>query len=224
MKRNQRRDDPEATLRAAFRGMKKGFWTALPGVVEAVDLDRQTVTVQPTIREQIALDDGTLTSVPLPLLPDVPIVFPAGGGYTLTFPIQLGDECLVVFADRCIDAWWQSGGVQEQADSRMHDLSDGIAIFGPRSQPRKLSGVAANAVQLRSDDGAASIAISAAGLTLTHPSAVTINAPATTITGALEVSGAVTATAGATIDGVPFGSHKHTNVQPGSGTSGGPTS
>ena len=223
MKRVQRRDDPEMTLRALMRGMKQGFWTAAPAIVEAVDLDRQTVTVQPTIKEQIALDDGTLTSVPLPLLPDVPIVFPAGGGYSLTFPIQPGDECLVVFADRCIDAWWQSGGVQEQADQRMHDLSDGIAIFGPRSQPRKLSGVSAEAVQLRSDDGTAGVEISSSGITLTHPAAVTINAPATTIAGTLAVSGAITAPAGATIGGVPFNSHKHTNVQPGSGTSGGPT-
>lgn len=216
MQRQERRADAAATLSRTLRNHEASVWTSIPGLVETVDLERQTVTVQPTIKVRITQADGSIQTVPLPLLPDVPIVFPGGGGYTLTFPIQPGDECLVVFADRCIDAWWQSGGVQEQADSRMHDLSDGIAIFGPRSQPRKLSGVAANAVQLRSDDGAASVAISAAGLTLTHPAAVTINAPATTINGSVSMPD------GATIGGIAFGSHHHTGVRVGSDNSGGP--
>ena len=31
------------------------------------------------------------------------MVFPGGGGFALTFPVAAGDECLVVFASRCID-------------------------------------------------------------------------------------------------------------------------
>lgn len=216
MQRQERRADAAATLLRTLRNHEASVWTSLPGIVESVDLERQTVTVQPVTKVRMTLADGTMTSVPLPLLPDVPIVFPAGGGYSLTFPIQPGDECLVVFADRCIDAWWQSGGVQEQADLRMHDLSDGIAIFGPRSQPRKLSGVSTESVQLRSDDGTACVELSAAGITLTHPAAVTINAPATTITGAVSMPD------GATIGGIAFGSHHHTGVRTGSDTSGGP--
>lgn len=222
MQRIQRRDDPAAMIRAALRGMMSELWSALPGIVESVDLDRQTVTVQPATKGRIRLDDGTVASVPLPLLPDVPIVFPAGGGYSLTFPIQPGDECLVVFADRCIDAWWQSGDVQEQADQRMHDLSDGIAIFGPRSQPRKLVDVSADSVQLRTDDGLSCVEISADGITLTHPTKVTIAAPAAEVAGTLLVSGLLTASGGATIGGIGFGDHHHTNVQPGSGNTGGP--
>lgn len=159
MDRIQRRDDPAAMIRAALRGMMSELWSALPGIVESVDLERQTVTVQPATKSRIRLDDGTYTSVPLPLLPDVPIVFPRGGGFALTFPIQPGDECLVIFADRCIDAWWQSGEVQEQADLRQHDLSDGIAIFGPCSQPRKLSDVSADSVQLRSEDAQTTVTL-----------------------------------------------------------------
>ncbi len=217
MQRQERRADAAATLLRTLRNHEASVWTSIPGIVEAVDLERQTVTVQPATKARMTQADGSVHTVPLPLLPDVPIIFPSGGGFALTFPIKPGDECLVVFADRCIDAWWQSGDVQEQADQRMHDLSDGIAIFGPRSQPRKLSGVSTDAVQLRSEDGTAIVELSAAGITLTHPAAVTINAPTTTINGAVSIPD------GATIGGVPFGSHKHTNVQPGSGSSGGPT-
>lgn len=224
MKRLERRTDPAEMIRAALRGMANGIWTALPGIVESVNLAAQTVTVQPSVREQVMMDDGTPASVPLPLLPDVPIIFPSGGGYSLTFPVEPGDECLVVFADRCIDAWWQSGGVQEQADLRAHDLSDGFAIFGPRSQPRKLSGVSSSSVQLRADDGSAAVEISAAGIVLHHPSAVTITSSHVTIDAPVTVTGPITAPNGATIGGIPFGSHHHTGVHAGSDTSGGPTS
>lgn len=216
MRRNERIGDPMTMLRAALNGLMSELWVSLPAVVESVDLVRQTVTVQPTIRSRVTLEGGVVTSIDFPLIPDVPIVFPSGGGYSLTFPIEPGDECLVVFADRCIDAWWQSGGVQEQADYRMHDLSDGFAIFGPRSQPRALPSVSAGAVQLRSDDGMAYVEVSDAGITLKHGAAVTIDAPATTITGP------VTMPAGATIGGVPFGTHHHTGVRSGTDTSGGP--
>jgi hypothetical protein len=71
----------------------------------------------------------------------------------MTFPVKDGDEGLVVFASRCIDKWWRDGGVQEQTEYRMHDLSDGFAIPGFRSQKRTLDNVSTTAVQLRSDDG-----------------------------------------------------------------------
>ncbi|STF64297.1 putative phage related protein [Escherichia coli] len=58
-----------------------------------------------------------------------------------------------IFADRCIDFWWQSGGIQETVDDRMHDLSDAFCIVGPQSQARRISGINTSATQLRSDDG-----------------------------------------------------------------------
>ncbi|WP_284703877.1 Gp138 family membrane-puncturing spike protein, partial [Escherichia coli] len=79
-----------------------------------------------------------------------------------TFPVKEGDECLVIFADRCIDFWWQSGGVQEPVDGRMHDLSDAFCIVGPQSQAKKISGISASAVELRSDDGSAKLSLNPA--------------------------------------------------------------
>ena len=82
----------------------------------------------------------------------MPVYFPSGGNCTLTFPVKPGDECLVVFASRCIDAWWQSGGVQDQAEMRMHDLSDGFVFVGC-ARSRVLPSVNTGATELRSDDG-----------------------------------------------------------------------
>ena len=43
-------------------------------------------------------------------------------------------------ADRCIDAWMQSGGVQNPMTGRRHDLSDGFALVGFRSGKTMLEG------------------------------------------------------------------------------------
>src|SRR5690606_4330979 len=99
---------------------------------------------------------GEFEELRIPLLLDCPVVFPGGGGVTLTFPIKPGDEALVVLASRCIDSWWQLGGVQGQAEQRMHDLSDGFVLAGVRSQPRRFT-VDTEAAQLRTDDGTALI-------------------------------------------------------------------
>ncbi|WP_414162893.1 Gp138 family membrane-puncturing spike protein [Superficieibacter sp. BNK-5] len=126
---------------------------SLPGIIQSFDPDTVTAVIQLAIKGYEPDNDGIPQPEVLPLLVDVPVVFPRGGGCTLTFPVKPGDECLVIFADRCIDFWWQSGGVQEPVDSRMHDLSDAFAIVGPQSQAKKISGISASAVELRSDDG-----------------------------------------------------------------------
>ena len=59
---------------------------------------------------------------------------------------------MVHFADMCYDNWWQSGGIQPQAEVRRHDLSDGIAYPGLKSQPRKISGFLPTGARLQTDD------------------------------------------------------------------------
>jgi len=153
MDRRERIGDEEETLRAALDGHQAGLWTAMPAMVTRVNLTTMTIEAQPTIKGTQQRPDGTELPAVMPLCVDVPIVYPSGGGFTLTFPIAEGDECLLVFASRCIDAWWQLGGVQPPLELRMHDLSDGFALVGPRSQPRVIGGVNSTATQLRSDDG-----------------------------------------------------------------------
>ncbi|WGO83132.1 Gp138 family membrane-puncturing spike protein [Arsenophonus apicola] len=126
---------------------------AMPGIVQSFDASKVTCVVQPAIKGVLTDSKGNEQSVNLPLLVDVPVVFPRGGGVTMTFPIKSGDECLVVFADRCIDFWWQNGGIQEAIDPRQHDLSDAFAFIGPQSQAKTISNINENAMQLRSDDG-----------------------------------------------------------------------
>jgi hypothetical protein len=149
-------------IRSALETMAASMRVAVPGIIQAFDADAQTVTVQVSIRERINLS-GNLTWESIPLLVDVPIFMPRAGGFTLTMPVAAGDECLVIFGDNCIDAWWQSGGVQNQVEKRRHDLSDGFAIVGIWSQPRVLDGYKTDAAQLRNDAGDVYVEIDSQG-------------------------------------------------------------
>ncbi|QYY30231.1 hypothetical protein K2O51_22935 [Cupriavidus pinatubonensis] len=235
MDRRERVDDPEVALREAFDGLRAGIWTALPGIIQSFNDDAMTCEVQPTIKVPVRQIDGSIVTVALPLLVDCPVQFPSGGNCSLTFPVKLGDECLVVFASRCIDSWWQSGGVQEQAELRMHDLSDGFVLLGFRSKPRALTGISTSTTQLRNDAGDTYVDLDPAGkiVKVKAPGGITLDAPMVTMTGAIAVQnsgGAGTACAitgntaftgqvranGKRIDD----SHTHSGVQPGAGNTG----
>jgi hypothetical protein len=139
---------------------------AAPGIIQSFDSDRQTVVVQLCIKERINLN-GVLSWETIRPLVDVPVFMPRAGGYCLTMPVKAGDECLVIFGDNCIDAWWQSGGVQNQMDKRRHDLSDGFALVGIWSQPIKLVDYSTDSVQIRSDDGATLLELKGGKVTIT---------------------------------------------------------
>lgn len=159
MDRRERIEDPQTSILAALQGWQSDIWTALPGVIQNFDTASMTCEVQPSIQARVTDPDGSTRWVSLPKLVDCPVVFPSGGGCTLTFPLKVGDECLVIFSSRCIDAWWQLGGVQKQLIYRMHDLSDGFVLPGPKSLPRAIPAISTTAVQLRSDDGQAYVEI-----------------------------------------------------------------
>jgi hypothetical protein len=152
-------NDQEAAMAARLEALAANINTCMPGIVRSFDESTQTVTVQPAIR-RIFVGRGP---VDLPILVDVPVKFPRGGSFVLTFPVAKGDECLLSFSQRCIDFWWQHGGVQLPGEYRMHDLSDAFADVGYSSQPNVVRSIRMDAVELRSLDGSNRIALCADG-------------------------------------------------------------
>lgn len=100
----------------------------IPCIVQSYNPVRGTVECQPAIREKIINQNEVTEYQNLPLLLDVPVAFPSSNSWSITFPIQKGDECLVLFSDLSIDNFWEKGNVQNPIEDRRHDLSDGIAI------------------------------------------------------------------------------------------------
>lgn len=100
----------------------------IPCIVQSFDKERGTIEAQPAIRENIVNPDNSLSYAELPLLINVPVAYPRNKDYGIEFPLQRGDEVLVVFSDLSIDNFWEKSGIQNPVESRRHDLSDGIAI------------------------------------------------------------------------------------------------
>lgn len=186
MRTGERVDDLLNAIKSALDGFQPNIWTALPGIVDNVDLVKGTCSVQPSIKAQVTSKDGTKSWVQLPLLPDVPIQFMGGGGFVMTFPFAKGDEGLIVFACRCIDSWWQSGGVQTQAELRLHDLSDGFFVPGFRSQVNKITNINPNFPEWRNADGTIKMEQTAVGYR---------------VTGVLEVNGVIIGHSGMQMSG-----------------------
>ncbi len=164
-------DPSEQSLYTLMQSLKREILKdcncAKVGVIQSFDAAKQEVTVQVAFTQVTSIaPDGTQTLAAYPLLLNVPVLFPGGGGITLTFPVAQGDECLVVFNDRQIDNWLVSGPGLPPTVGRVHDLSDGIAIVGLRNNTRALTGVSTTSAQLRSDDGQTYIDFATGKITL----------------------------------------------------------
>lgn len=216
LKLNERTNDTVELFRRFKDSIGADIRVAVPCIIESVDYDSQTCTAQVAIREKLNFE-GNIEHMEIPPLLDVPFFINSGGGYCLTLPIKRGDDCLVVFGDNCMDAWWQSGGVQNQIERRRHDLSDGFAIVGFKSQPNVVIGYSPNTAQLRNASGSACIELAGDEIRI-KGSKVSIE------TGAYSVkatSSNVDGGGSTIIDGVHFKSHTHGGVQTGGGSTSG---
>lgn len=209
-------NDPVETQTLVLDGRQSTIWTALPCIVQSVNFASMTISCQPTIQGVTYDQNNNAIYVNLPLLADVPIVFPSAGGFTITLPIQVNDEVLVIFASRCIDAWWQSGGIGLPIEMRMHDLSDGFAIPGPKSLPNVVTAISSTGAQIRNNAGTSYVEISGDGkIKLVSPSEIDI-------TGNLKVSGSIVSQGEVTGNGIALSTHIHSGVTTGGGDSGPP--
>lgn len=219
---NQLVNNQAKTFKDMLNALKAGFWVALPCVVDSYDSDKVTIKAQPTIRIPMRKEDGTISMEEIPLLQDVPVMFTRGGGCVITHPIKKGDECLVVFADRCIDVWWQNGDIQNPFDNRKHDLSDGFAFFGPQSQPHRVQNISTDALQIRTDDGDAYIELNPATKEI-NLKATKVNIDADVVmTKTLTVTGLIKSLTDVVAKTVSLLSHLTTGVRSGPDTSGPP--
>jgi hypothetical protein len=87
-----------------------------------------------------------------PLLLDCPVIILGGGGGTLTFPIESGDEALVLFNDRDIDGWFAGSSNSAVPTPRAHSFSDGIILVGVRSLSNSIPSYDAERALLKKGD------------------------------------------------------------------------
>lgn len=215
--------------------------TALPARIISIDHGSKTVSVAPLIKNRV----GTEKVNDYPELLDVPITILGGGVSRMTFPPKIGDIGTVIFSERDPSSFLQSTG-EDSSDTYMtqplglypltfipkistasdtadpihaenaeiqNDKSkvelhpDGTVIL---SNPSGSAELKANGDWEFKDGSGGTFAMTGGNLVYTG--------------GNINLNGLIISPQGLLTDGngTKFDNHKHTDVQPGEGQSGGP--
>lgn len=113
-------------IQSAIDNSMAGLYNCLPARIETYDASKQLATVKPLIKKKFKNNDV----LPLPIINNVPVMFPRSGEAIISFPLKKGDTVAIFFTDRSMDEWLSSGDDVTPADRRKHSLSDAIAIPG----------------------------------------------------------------------------------------------
>lgn len=126
---------------------------AIPGRIESYDPATQRASVQPVIKRAFTNEEDERVIERLPVIPGVPVQFPQGGGFRLTFPIGAGDTGLLLFSDASLDVWLSVGGEVDPRDDRRSHMSDAIFIPGVRSFANPIADAHATKLSLGKEGG-----------------------------------------------------------------------
>ncbi len=100
--------------------------TSLPGVVQSYNKLLQTATIVLQVKRVLPKAGGGFVTEELPVLENVPVVFPRTKKFMITFPIEEGDEGEVAFQEMSIDQWRSKGSVTSPGDIGRHTLTAGV--------------------------------------------------------------------------------------------------
>lgn len=198
----------------------------MPASIIEYDFKKQKARVQPALNYKY--NDGSI--VIIPDIFNVPVVHPASGGASITFPVSVGDNVLLLFSQKSLEEWLEKGEQVTPDDSRQNNLTDAIAIIGlmdfgkisnAKNDTDLLIKYKESEILVKKDGDldikATNINISGnnevnitstASLKLNSSSVVDLTATEIKINGIL------------TINGVPYILHTHAGVMPGAGITG----
>lgn len=199
-------------LKQAFRNMMKEVHTSLPGTVISFDPDAQTASIQLGIKRVYVFDDPSVTpeDQTISSLINVPILFQRGGGFTISFPIAPGDECMVWFVERSFDLWKRTGQVSLPGANRMHSYSDAVATVGFSSDVNLIDQFNTTDLVIKSDDGNTTVTLAASGeVSIVSPNTINLSATTIAVDGNMTVSGTVVADGEVTGNSVELSTHTH---------------
>ena len=155
------RDDQQRTslasrVRFALDEHAKSIYTAMPGIVTAFDAD----TARASVRGALYLIDTDERQHQRPIIEDVPVLYPRGGGYRMTFPLAEGDDVLLIFSMRGLSAWKRALGEARPDVGAVLDGDHVVCVPG-----FAVGEIAEEAMVLGNDD--TTISIGASGVTIT---------------------------------------------------------
>lgn len=185
----------------------------LPAQVISFDRTSNRATVRPMIK-MLTTENQQVSRAQIA---SVPVLQIGGGNALLAFNLAPGDLGWIKANDRDISLFLQTYRDSPPNTLRKHTFQD--AVFIPHLMTGySIAGEDAGNAVLQNKEGTVRVAI--------WPDRVKLSAGSLSVTvgpTSIDFVGPVNMPNGATINGIPFVSHKHTGVQTGGGTSGGPT-
>jgi hypothetical protein len=103
---------------------------AMPGIVQTFDREKQRISVQPCIMDGFVDESNDRSVERLPVINEVPVLYPRASGISMFWPLQKGDLVMLFFSSSSLDRWKERGGVVDPGDDRRHALSDAVAWAG----------------------------------------------------------------------------------------------
>lgn len=237
----------QKAMTSAFEYQMSDIYTAIPGVVVTVrnEFKDLYIDVQPSINNKD--EDGTITE--RPVIMNVPVQMLASSTSAVIVPLNVGDPVFLIFSMRGLDTWKRGNGrPTTPSDQRKFDKRDCIAIPGPMPianstndpakhiwahNPRDVTVVhnlgTGQEVEIRlKTDGSIAInttqkvEIQCKEAIINSNNSVEVNSPEIAFNGNVTHIGNYTLMGTFTGNGIVWDTHKHSDTQPGLGTSGGP--
>ena len=240
----------DQVLPFAIREHLKQVHTALPGIVTAYAPATRRAQVQIAINKLIG-SRFEHESVPRPVLQNVPVVTPGGGGYLVHVPLEAGDPVMLIFSERGLDAFKATFERSDPPIGAMFSERDAVCFPGFGALEIETP---ADGISIQAEDGSSYVEVHDDRVRAKWgENQVDVDVDGTTVTGNLRVTGEttlegdVTAEAnadvqgnldvdgtgdvgglfrandsGSQVGGVTVKTHVHTGVQTGGGVSGPP--
>src|SRR5690606_572168 len=105
-------------------------FTAVPCEVVTYYPETQTADLLPVVRRPVPTEEEDIAFEDLPIVQNIPIIFPRGKSVSITWPLEKGDGVLLCSLTFCANEWRRTGEITDPLDIRLHSLGNAFAIPG----------------------------------------------------------------------------------------------
>ena len=219
-----------------IRFWKRAFQinTSIPAIIDEFDPLTQRVAATPAIRAKFVNSANEVSYIDYPKITNIPLAITKSAGLKITYPIEIGQNCTLIFSQRSIDNFIIEGGIQDPFDGpnpkktqiRCMDLTDAMCFPGVITSKETIEDYATDAIEIRSADNTTKVSVKENSLKLLQGNAsmeltgdnINMTAATINITGTTAVNIESPST---TIDEKTFLEHVHSGVEAGDSQSGG---
>lgn len=156
----------EESLSTIIRHHNNGIFTSMPGhIVKLYDLnDKRFADIKPDIKDT-RIKDGQKISIEYPVIPMVPIFIQGTEEFYMSFPVKVGNPCMLHFAQHSIDKYLLSDGKTDidSEDTRRHDINDAYCTIGNILPYFNIPGISSDDLVIGKVDDSTKIIITSAG-------------------------------------------------------------